>query len=117
MDFGTNPYDVAFAVVAPIAALLSLRVAHRWVVFLGASALLDWAFEFGADHWVDAQWAAVAARIPDLSRAAIRQINADGASKSATLLLGFPLALVYGAVWFGITYAVRRIVRSRSKRS
>ncbi len=117
VDFGTNPYDIAFALVGPIAALLSLRFPHRWVFLLGVAAVLGWALEFGGDHWIDAQWAALAERMPTPSDDMMRQINTDGMSKSATLILGLPLAVVYAGAWFGMTYGVRRILKSRSSRS
>ncbi len=117
MKFGINPYDVAFFLSAPVVALLSLRLERRWFIFgaLGVAALIGWALEFGSDNWVDAQWTALMERTPNPSKDLIQQYDSDGASKAATLLFGLPLAAVYSAIWFGVLYGARRIIRSRGQ--
>jgi hypothetical protein len=115
MNFGTDPYDVAYLLAAPTAALLSLGLERRWLVFLAAAAMVGWVLEFGAENWVDAQWMTLIERTPDPSRELIQQFNSDGASKAETLLFGLPIAAVYAAMWFGVIYGARRLIRSRGR--
>jgi hypothetical protein len=111
MDFGTNPYDIAFLSVGPAAALLSLRFQNRWLILLASAALIGWAFEFRSDHWVDVQWASVMEHTPNPSSELINRADADGASKAATLLIGLPLAAIYAAAWIGAAYGIRQLVK------
>lgn len=115
MNFGTNPYDVAFLLLAPVIALATLLLKHKWqvVAALVIAAFAGWGLQFAAEGWIDGQWTALFARTLNPSIRFLEQFNADGASKAAVALFGLPVSLLYALMCFGIARVVRRLVRRR----
>jgi hypothetical protein len=118
MDFGTNPYDVAFLGLAPAFALASLRIKRLQVVFavMTITALVGWGLAFASAAWVDRHWLTLLERTPDLSPELVEQYNADGASKSALELFGLPYSFAYSAAWLGLVRGARRLLQRRVRR-
>jgi hypothetical protein len=118
MDFGTNPYDVAFLGLAPALALASLPLKRRPVVFavMTITALVGWGLAFASAAWVDRQWIALLERTPDPSLELVEQFNADGASKSALVLFGLPYSFAYSAAWLGLVRGAQRLLQRRPHR-
>lgn len=119
MDFGTNPYDVAWLALAPLAALASLRVVRPLHVALvvAATALVAWGSGFAALGWLDAQWSSYLAGTQNPSPRLMEQLNADGASATAVLVLGLPVSLIYVLVCFASVRGVRRLKQKRKLRA
>jgi hypothetical protein len=113
MNFGTNPYDIAFWIMAPLLATISLRARRRTRVFLalGICALFGWGLGFLANGWIDAQWEHLIDRTPNATPDLINQADSDAASKAAMLLFGLPVSVVYSAAWFGVVHGLRRLIR------
>jgi hypothetical protein len=113
MNFGTNPYDVAFLALAPVIAVVSLRLTRRMHIAVAViiTALLCWGLGFASEAWVDAQWVALLDRTTNPSPQLMNQFNSDGASKAALVLFGFPIALAYTVVSFGVVRGVRYLLR------
>jgi hypothetical protein len=113
MNFGTNPYDIAFIAWAPAMALMSLGIKRRRFVLLAlaVAALAGWGLGFASENWVDNQWAALMERTQSPSPQLIEQFNSDGASKAAVLFLGFPISLIYASIWFVLARTGRYFTR------
>jgi hypothetical protein len=118
MDFGTNPYDVAFLGLAPVLALASLPLKRRPAIFavLTITALVGWGLAFASEAWVNRQWMALLERTPDPSLELIQQFDADGASKSGLVLFGLPYSFAYSAAWLGLVRGSRRLLHRKSHR-
>ena len=113
MNFGTNPYDIAFLAFAPALAFFSLRCRRRSEILLAlaVAAVVGWGLGFAGQAWIDAQWDALLERTPNPSTELIEQINSDSASKATLLIFGLPISLAYSAVWFTVIRGVRRAIK------
>jgi hypothetical protein len=112
MNFGTNPYDVAFLILAPALAVISFPLERRWQITLVAllAGSFGWMLLFASESWIDAQWIAMMEGNPNPSAALIEQFNTDGASKGAVLLFGFPVSLVYAFLCVLLVHGLRRLI-------
>lgn len=102
MNFGINPYEVGFALLSPVVAVFLWRQKNINIlvtVTLGC-VLASWLLLFSADTWLDQQWLSLMEKTQNPSEELIREFNSDGASKAATLILGFPFSLVYFLLCF-----------------
>lgn len=115
MNFGTNPCDVAFLALAPLAALISLRFKRRSYVVLAliVVALGGWGLDFASEAWLDAAWFSLMEGTPNPPLKLIEQFNTDAAGKAGVFLLGFPISLVYAAIWFMVVYGIRRVFKMK----
>lgn len=104
-----TPYDIAFILLSPVAALLLCRKVSSRVVIATAIAcsIAGWLLLLGADAWTDARLAEAFDSIREPSSAQIALYAADGASKAATLLLGLPFSLTYFSLWLLIVRAAK----------
>lgn len=116
MNFGINPFDIAFFLLAPTIATVATRIQKRSHVFiaLALASFCGWGLAFGASAWIDAQWTSLLERTPNPSEQLIQQFNTDGADKGALLLFGLPISFAYASTWFGVVLGVCRIFRRRS---
>lgn len=113
MNFGINPFDIAFVLLAPAIAVVTTRLRKRSHVFLALAlaSLSGWGLEFGASAWIDAQWASLMDSTPNPSEQLIQQFNVDGADNTALLLFGLPISFAYASICFGVTLGIWRIHR------
>ena len=115
MNFGINPYEVVFVLLSPIAVVFLWR--QQNLKILGAvafgCALVSWLLLFAADAWLDQQWFSLIEKTPNPSEQLIREFNSDGASKTATLILGFPLSLGYFLLCFLVARSAKWFWKKR----
>jgi TRAP-type C4-dicarboxylate transport system permease small subunit len=116
MNFGINPFDIAFFLLAPTIAMVATRVQKRSHVFiaLALASLCGWGLAFGASAWIDAQWTSLMDRTPNPSEQLIQQFDTDGGDKAALLLFGLPISFAYASTWFGVVLGIYRFLRRRS---
>jgi hypothetical protein len=110
MDFGVNPYDIAFFALAPLVALALLRVRRRLYVAIAVAvtAVAGWGLESAASSWLDSAWISLMEQTPNPSPRLLEQFNGDGASKTAALLFGLPVSLAYATICFVVARGARR---------
>ncbi len=116
MNFGTNPFDIAFFVLAPAIAVLTTRLRKRSHVLLALAlaSFCGWGLEFGASAWTDAQWASLMDHTPNPSTQLIQQFNVDSADNAALLLFGLPISFTYASICFGVVWGSWRFYGRRS---
>jgi hypothetical protein len=87
--------------LAPAVALATLRVNRRLALLVAVAvvALAGFWLEFRSEAWSDAQIAARFEAIPNPTSKQLEEFNADGASKTAVLLFGLPISLIYAGLW------------------
>ena len=110
MHFTT--FDVAILAIAPVAAFLSLRLKRVvvWAALGLIAALFGWAVMFASNRWSDHIAAIQFDQLVNPSSADINRYDSDAASKTVTLLFGFPLSLSYVVLWFVLVRGGRRLM-------
>ncbi|KGM38658.1 hypothetical protein JY96_21600 [Aquabacterium sp. NJ1] len=111
MNFGINPFDIAFYLLAPAIAVFTTRLRKRShvILALALASFSGWGLEFGASAWIDAQWTSLMNHTPNPSEQLIQQFNADSADNAALLLFGLPISFVYASICFGVVLGTWRV--------
>ena len=110
----TDPFEIIFFVISPLAVILLYRSKNRKVLVAAwlLCTLISWLLLFRSDAWHDQKAVALFNSNPNPTQQMIENFNKDGASKAATLFLGLPLSFAY----FGLCLTISRVISWFGKR-